>query len=160
MNDYAYDIYVIKTSGVPIFAGCTMTEYCQAHNDEHMMHSGLFMAIYALSKESFIDSTIRTIMFDKVQINFKFNIQKKFFIALIHSSKVESTSIITQLNHVHKVFTEKYSGWLDKAESPTRLFEQFKSELKEYGIVPNLGSMLSVQMGFKDVISKNLKNLQ
>ena len=58
-----YDIYIVETSGIPIFAGCTATDYCKLHMDQHELQSGFLATMYNFSKETFKGSTFANYLF-------------------------------------------------------------------------------------------------
>lgn len=155
----AYDIYVIKLSGVPIFAGCTGSDYCQAHDDKHILHSGLFTTFYFFANQSFEGSMIKTILFDDLQINFLVDEANKVMIAVNHPISVENIHIRKQLEYAHKTLIEKYHYLIESETSPNEYdFDSYKQDLVEIGLVPeNLISILSKQASVGDVLHNKLK---
>ncbi len=156
-TNYAYDLYLIKTSGVPIFAGCCASAYCIDNPKEHMLHSGLLIALYSYSKQSFVHSTLKTITFDDRQINFNIDEEKGVMIVMIHPYHVEQFEIQTQLDKAYAVFLNDFEHLLKEDVYDESLFEQYKAELLKIGIIPeDIHSILDAQLSAEEMILKKL----
>ena len=79
-----YDIYVVEKSGIPLFAGCTASDYCKLHMDQHELQSGFLAAMYNFSKETFKDSTLRTINLDDITISMRSESEEGIILVFIH----------------------------------------------------------------------------
>ena len=137
-KDYdLYDLYVLKSYGIPIFAGCTGSDYCKGHHKQHELHVGFFSAIYSFSKESFVDTTIHSIIFDKIQINFEIDEETNIIIIFEHPCFVETDLIRNYLTKAMNIFLENYIEQLTDGVIRNDLFKQYQQDLQRIGVLPN-----------------------
>ena len=67
MGSSAYDVYVLKTSGVPLVSGCTGSKYCMEHAGQHELQSGFLAALNSFSQEAFDNENIRVLEMENIQ---------------------------------------------------------------------------------------------
>ena len=129
------DIFLLYTSGIPIFAGCTGSEYCMNHYESHELHAGFFSAIYNFSRETGIGSNLQSIIFDDIQLNFKIDELEKVMLVFVHMKTAKLRIIQKQLDYALGIFLKKYKPILRKHYIERELFVEFMNDLKEKGIV-------------------------
>ena len=112
----AYDIYLLRLSGVPIFAGCTGSDYCTEHMNNHELHSAFLSAIYSFSKEVSVGNPLKSIVFDTIQINIKVDEPNDLMIAVVHPRGVEPDKIRQQIDAAHDLFLEKYKKKMESGD--------------------------------------------
>jgi hypothetical protein len=128
-DNSAYDIYLLQSSGLPLLAGCTGSDYCKKHGDQHDLHTGFISALNSFSQEVFTD-TPKTILYDQIQINIKsmFDIT----IVTVHPIKVKTSEINNQLDFILSKFHEKY-GEISKMPD-VEIFEEFRPIIDSIGM--------------------------
>ncbi|MFV2015492.1 MAG: hypothetical protein ACC656_08705 [Candidatus Heimdallarchaeota archaeon] len=131
-----YDIYVVEKSGIPVFAGCTATDYCKLHMDQHELQSGFLAAMYNFSKETFKDSTLRTINFDDITISMKSDETGGIILVFIHPVRINPKIMDAKLTKALEVFMSNFFPKLDPNTIDPGLFELYKDELRELRIIP------------------------
>ncbi len=132
-----YDIYVIKTSGVPLFAGCTGSDYCKLHLDQHELQSGFIAAIYSFSREVFKTSDIKTILYEDIQLNFKTDEEHGLIFVFVHPISAPQETIKMQLEAAYRRFVERYRDYLAEDIIDEEIFESFQKDLNTLGITPH-----------------------
>ncbi len=145
-KDCVYDLYVLNMSGLPIFAGCTGSEYCKNHLDQHELHSCFFSAIYAFSKESFKETVLRTISFDKLQINFLVDEPNDVQVIFVHPQSAKRAKVIKHLKIAHDLYLQKYKARLPPNEVNEALFTEFKKDLMANKIIPTIDIIATSSM--------------
>ena len=149
-----YDIYIIRTYGVPIFTGCTRSDYCQHHPEQHELHAGFFSAMHSFAKNSFNENKMNSIFFDKIQVNIKTDEEQQVMIIFIHPIGVSKKIIDEYLEETATLFTTKYYPRIEEGKVQQDLFEEFKTDLKARGIIPNreMKNTFKIQKKLRDLI--------
>ncbi len=142
----AYDIYLIRTSGIPLFAGCSQNDYCMARMGQHELQAGFLAAINAFSKEAFENEKIHTIFMDNIQINFLINENDGLIFAVIHEKDQDTNFIKKRLKDAYDVFINRYPEAKDETVVQMDQFSEIQNILKQLGLVENrLGNTLEMQ---------------
>ncbi len=143
-----YDIYVIKKSGLPLFAGCTQSDYCKLHMDQHELQAGFMAALYSFSKETFTSSELKTILYDDIQLNFKVNDEKGLIFVFVHPVDADREIIYQMLEKTRSRFVDRYKAVLDDDLINEEIFESFRQDLLDIGIMKdeNLTSTKMMQL--------------
>ncbi len=149
MIDYAYDVFVLRTSGLPLLAGCTGTEYCKMHRDNHELQAGFLSALHAFSKEAFSTETLTKIDLSEIQLNFKYDPIKEILFIAFHSIDQQSDRIQKQLDNAVIKFQKRYPhelpNYIKRGE-----YDDFKDDLMKIGLIHDqLNSILDVQENSK-----------
>jgi hypothetical protein len=136
-EDDAYDIYLLRLSGVPIFAGCTGSDYCTEHINNHEMHGAFLSAIYTFSKGVSTGTTLKSIVLDTIQINIKVDEPNDLMIALVHPKEVDAGKIRLQMEAAHDLFLRKYKTRFEQGDSinEEQVFREFERDLREEKII-------------------------
>ncbi|MHA2365540.1 MAG: hypothetical protein ACXAC7_16405 [Candidatus Hodarchaeales archaeon] len=136
-----YDIHILKTTGIPLFAGCTVTEYCKHHKDQHILQSGFIAAIHAFSRESFSKSVLRKLIYNDVKVSFKSD--HEMIMVFVHPFDHD---VQDDLNRAWDRFKEKFKEELKSQVVNKMIFDSFEDELRELGIVTDeLHSIIPAQ---------------
>ena len=130
-----YDIYILKTSGIPLFAGCTATDYCMRHMDQHELQSGFLAAIHSFSKETFTEENLRQILYNDIKISFKSN--DEIIMAFVHPIDYKNKKIEKDLEKAWKRFHEKYRDSINESLIEEKFFDDFREDLRDLGIIPD-----------------------
>lgn len=142
----AYDIYLIRTSGIPLFAGCTQSDYCMTHMQQHELQAGFLAAINAFSKEAFEDEKIHTIYMDNIQINFIVNENDGLIFAVLHDINADTEFIKRRLKDAYDIFTARFPEAKDESNLDVSRFEEVTHILRQLGLVGDtLGNTLEMQ---------------
>ncbi len=168
MHDYGmasetiYDIYVLKTSGIPIFAGCTGTSYCQGHRDQHELHAGFFSALYMFSKENHIGSGLDSILFKDIQINFKIDEDADIILALVHPRGVDERTAHKHVDTAFDILMKRYIQKIDIHTPNPSFFSSYRRDLFDAGITSreNLVQTGAMQLDRESVLKRWLKKLR
>ncbi|MHA1372319.1 MAG: hypothetical protein ACTSWN_08800 [Promethearchaeota archaeon] len=157
-DNFIYDLYIIKISGIPIIAGCTGSDYCRLHSEQHELHAGFFSAMLAFSKEAFKGTIIKLIEFDKIQLNLLINEDRDFFIVFVHPSNVNKRKVRKHLFVAENLLLEKFPDLVSGMISDGEMIEAYKDELRKKKILPSnrsLKNLWGMQKAWEDLI-KNL----
>ena len=144
-----YDIYLVEKSGLPIFAGCTATDYCKLHMDQHELQSGFLAAMYSFSKETFKNSSLRTIGFDNIKISMKVDDDRGIILVFIHPVRVNPKIMDAKLTKALDVFMTIYYPGLEPNIIDSSMFESYKEELRELKIIPS--GLMNTMMQQKNI---------
>ena len=126
-----YDIYIYKSSGELLLAGCTGTDYCNRHDNVHELHTGFMAAMNIFIKEVFAEEP-KTLLLSNIQINMK--TEKGICIAMVHPITTSNELIVKVLTLTLKKFTEMFGVKLDKY-STNEIFDRFHPVLVELGLI-------------------------
>ena len=64
----ADDVFVLQTSGIPLFARCFGGEFCKLH-PEHALQTGFLAAMYSFSQESFGQTDLKSVVFKDIRLD-------------------------------------------------------------------------------------------
>ncbi len=134
--DSVYDIYIVEKSGIPLFAGCTASDYCKLHMDQHELQSGFLAAMYNFSKETFNDSNLRTIAFDNITISMKSDKEEGIILVFIHPVRINPKIMDAKMTKALQVFMTNFFPNLDANTVDPAMFDLYKDELRELRIIP------------------------
>jgi len=130
----ADDVFVLKTSGIPLYAQCFGGDYCKLHPD-HALQSGFLAAMYSFSQESFGQTDLKSVVFNDIRLDFKIDRQKE--VIMVFASPLGTENVESELNQAMGIFLEKYGadlGLVIKEDS----FQDFEKDLLELNIVNKL----------------------
>ncbi|MHA2029032.1 MAG: hypothetical protein ACXAC2_08555 [Candidatus Kariarchaeaceae archaeon] len=128
-----YDMYVIDDSGIPIFAGCTTSDYCMQHSDQHPLHTGFITAIQSFGKEVF-SGDLQNLRFPNVKINLK--TVGNYSFVFVNPETSDEDLIQNKLDQVAKVFKEKYEKNVKSFYQSDEQFRNFNEDMYKLGLVP------------------------
>jgi hypothetical protein len=131
VNYLADDIFVLQTSGIPLFAKCFGGNYCKLHPD-HSLQTGFLAAMYSFSKESFGQTELKSVIFKDIKLDFKINKEKE--VILVFVNPLEEANVETQLDKALSLFIEKYGAKLGPIIHEDT-FKGFEQDLIENRIV-------------------------
>ncbi|MFX0172934.1 MAG: hypothetical protein ACFE9L_13550 [Candidatus Hodarchaeota archaeon] len=123
MNYLPDDIFILQTSGIPLFAKCFGGDYYKMHPD-HSLQTGFLAAMYSFSKESFGQTKLKSIIFKDIKLDFKIDNEKE--VILVFANPLEEKNIEFQLDKALSLFIEKYGAKLSTIidEDSFKGFEQ------------------------------------
>lgn len=127
----ADDVFILQTSGVPLFAKCYGGDYCKLHPD-HALQTGFLAAMYSFAEESFGQDELKSVVFNDIRLDFKLNKEKE--IIMVFANPLGTEMVENRLNQAMKVFLEKYGskiGIIIKED----MFQEFESDLLDLDIV-------------------------
>ncbi|WP_371802241.1 hypothetical protein [Candidatus Lokiarchaeum ossiferum] len=130
-----YDFYVIRLNGLPIFAGCSGTDYCQGHVAQHQLHAGFFSALYAFANEAFQDVRLETIYFDKIQMNLLISESDNIMIIFVHHRSKSLQKIRELMNQTWEIFKQDYIPKLKENQFQKDLYKAFLEDLKRLKVI-------------------------
>lgn len=150
-----YDMYIIRTSGIPIFAGCAGLDFCKNNPSHHDMHSGLFSAIYMFSKEAFSSSDLRIIVYNNMQICFNIDIENDIMIIFIYPINLKRPIIRRHLDKAHQIFIENFLYLVKSQVIDEEAFKKFIELLICDGVIKDpMASIAKMQLNRKDCVAK------
>jgi hypothetical protein len=141
-----YDIYVINNAGLPLFSGCTATDYCKMHMGQHELVSGFISAMMAFSRESFQDSTLESLLFDDITVNFTRDEEKGLIFNFVHKRDIDQEEIRKNLDKAAEIFLKHYGDEVDRSYVEEAIFAGYRDLLKEEKIIPDLSNIIGAQM--------------
>jgi hypothetical protein len=136
-KDEVLDVYVFKSDGLPIVAGCTGTEYCQSHASNHELHTAFMAALQSFSKETFSENSVKTVAMDDFQLNMQPFLDNRYIFATVHTSGSNTDSIRKKVEKGIEVFVAKYGDVLQEKMLDQNKFNDFIYDLDNIGLVPD-----------------------
>ena len=127
----ADDVFILQTSGVPLFAKCYGGNYCKLHPD-HALQTGFLAAMYSFAEESFGQDELKSVVFNDIRLDFKIDKEKE--IIMVFANPLGTEKVEERLNQAMKIFLEKYGseiGVIIKED----MFQEFESDLHDLDIV-------------------------
>lgn len=128
-----YDMYVLDNGGIPLFAGCTVSDYCKDHMESHPLHTGFIAAIRSFGNEVF-SGYPEKLNFGHLKLTFKN--EGKFTIVFVNPDESDDTLINEKMEQLSKLFKDKYEKDIDYFYVSDEKVEQFSKDMIEMGIVP------------------------
>ena len=149
----ADDVFVLQTSGIPLFARCFGGDFCKLH-PEHALQTGFLAAMYSFSQESFGQTDLKSVVFNDIRLDFKIDKEKE--VIMVFANPIGTEKIDDQLNQSMKLFLEKYGskiGLIIKEDT----FEGFEEDLLKLNVV-NKQSMGDIPLkGKKSLVGRLLR---
>ena len=127
----ADDVFILQTSGVPLFAKCYGGDYCKLHPD-HALQTGFLAAMYSFAEESFGQDELKSVVFNEIRLDFKIDKVKE--IIMVFANPLDTKNVEERLNRAMKVFLENYGskiGPIIKEDT----FKEFEGDLLDLDIV-------------------------
>ncbi|MHA2203436.1 MAG: hypothetical protein ACW991_07080 [Candidatus Hodarchaeales archaeon] len=127
----ADDVFILQTSGVPLFAKCYGGDYCKLHPD-HALQTGFLAAMYSFAEESFGQDELKSVVFNDIRLDFKIDREKE--IIMVFANPLGTEKVEDRLNQAMNVFLEKYGsriGAIVKEDT----FKEFEGDLLTLNIV-------------------------
>lgn len=147
------DIFVLQTSGIPLFARCYGGDFCKLHPD-HALQTGFLAAMYSFSQESFGQTDLKSVVFNDIRLDFKIDKEKE--VIMVFANPLGAEKISSQLDQAMSLFLEKYGskiGIVIKEDT----FEGFEEDLLKLNVV-NKQSMGDIPLkGRKSLVGRVLK---
>lgn len=139
----ADDIFLFKTSGIPLFGKCFGGEYCKLHPD-HSLQTGFLAAIYSYSQESFGDE-IQSVIFNEIKLDFKIDKKNEIILVFANPVKLGTEIIKEQLNRAMDRFLEKFSDKIGDIIIEGQ-YQDFENDLIELKVVsnPSMGNISTI----------------
>ncbi|MFX1516805.1 MAG: hypothetical protein ACFFC6_10870 [Promethearchaeota archaeon] len=152
----ADDVFILQTSGVPLFAKCYGGDYCKLHPD-HALQTGFLAAMYSFAEESFGQDELKSVVFNDIRLDFKIDKIKE--IIMVFANPLDTKNVEDRLNRAMKVFLEKYGskiGPIIKEDT----FKEFEGDLLDLDIVRSSAmGILTPKMKKKKSFWVRFKNL-
>lgn len=127
-----FDIYVLAEGGIPVFAGCSTSDYCASHEGQHPLHAGFIHAIQNFGNEVF-SSGIRDLKFDSVKLNFKSTGQ--YTIVFVNPLSTSDRYIHEKLEEVSELFMHKYEDKVQTHLLSDELYHEFMDDIVGIGLI-------------------------
>ncbi|UCG03830.1 MAG: hypothetical protein JSW11_07555 [Candidatus Heimdallarchaeota archaeon] len=127
----ADDVFILQTSGVPLFAKCYGGDYCKLHPD-HALQTGFLAAMYSFAEESFGQDELKSVIFNDIRLDFKIDKEKE--IIMVFANPLGTEMVEDRLNQAMIIFLEKYGSKVgDIVKEDT--FQEFEGDLLNLNIV-------------------------
>ena len=128
-----YDMYVMNNSGLPVFAGCTVSDYCMAHTDQHPLHTGFIAALLSFGKEVF-SGELEHLKFPNINVNMRS--VGEHTIVFVNPEYADAALIQDKLDKVATLFKDKYEKQLTEGYVTQKQFEDFTQDAIDLGLIP------------------------
>ncbi len=128
-----YDMYVLEDSGIPIFAGCTTSDYCIQHVEQHPLHTGFMAAMQSFGVEVF-SGNLQQLTFPNIKLNFK--TQGVYTFVMVNPDWVDDDLVQDKLESVAKLFKDKYENKVESYLISDKLYQEFYDDMIEIGLLP------------------------
>jgi len=137
------DVFIFKTSGIPLFGKCFGGEYCKLHPD-HSLQTGFLAAIYSYSQESFGDE-IQCVIFNEIKLDFKIDKEKELILVFANPVNLGTEIIKEQLNRAMERFLEKFGDKIGDIIIEGQ-YQDFEEDLMELNVVsnPSMGDIAGI----------------
>lgn len=130
-DQMADDVFILQTSGVPLFAKCYGGNYCKLHPD-HALQTGFLAAMYSFAEESFGQDELKSVVFNDIRLDFKIDKEKE--VIMVFANPLGTERIEDRLNQAMATFLEKYGSRIgDIVKEDT--FQEFEQDLLELNVV-------------------------
>lgn len=127
----ADDVFILQTSGIPLFSKCYGGDYCKLHPD-HVLQTGFLAAMYSFAEESFGQDELKSVVFNDIRLDFKIDKLKE--IIMVFANPLGTEKIEERLNQAMDIFLEKYGSKLGLAAQEGR-FDEFENDLLNLNVV-------------------------
>lgn len=128
-----YDLYVMNNSGLPVFAGCTVSDYCMAHTDQHPLHTGFIAALLSFGKEVF-SGELEHLKFPHINVNMRS--VGEYTIVFVNPENADAALIQDKLDEVATLFKDKYEKQLNEAYVTQKQYDDFVQDAIDLGLIP------------------------
>ena len=127
----ADDVFILQTSGLPLFAKCYGGNYCKLHPD-HALQTGFLAAMYSFAEESFGQDELKSVVFNDIRLDFKIDREKE--IIMVFANPLGTEKVEDRLNQAMATFLEKYGARIgDIVVEDT--FQEFEQDLLDLNVV-------------------------
>ena len=127
----ADDVFILQTSGVPLFAKCYGGDYCKLHPD-HALQTGFLAAMYSFAEESFGQDELISVVFNDIRLDFKINKEKE--IIMVFANPLGTENVEDRLSQAMKIFLEKYGAKIGSVIKED-MFQEFENDLLDLDII-------------------------
>ena len=100
-----YDMYLLDNGGIPLFAGCTASDYCLEHMEQHPLHTGFMAAISSFGKEVFAGFPKR-LDFGHLKVTFKN--EGDYSVVFVNPPEEDDELISEKMSVISKHFKEHF----------------------------------------------------
>ena len=128
-----YDLYILDNGGIPLFAGCTSSNYCKQHLEEHPLHTGFIAAITSFGNDVF-SGYPEQLNFRHLKLTFK--VEESFTIVMVNPQDVDDRLIQEKLKEVTSLFKGKYKKLTESAFVSDEFEKQIETDLIALGLAP------------------------
>jgi len=128
-----YDMYVLDNGGIPLFAGCTISDYCKEHMEEHPLHTGFIAAIRSFGNEVF-SGYPEKLNFGHLKLTFKN--EEKYTIVFVNPETADDVLIKTKINLLSDMFKKKYEKNIEYFYVSDEQTDAFVTDMMNLGILP------------------------
>ncbi|MDH5402240.1 MAG: hypothetical protein OEY49_07095 [Candidatus Heimdallarchaeota archaeon] len=128
-----YDLYVMNNSGLPVFAGCTVSDFCMSHAEQHPLHTGFIAALQSFGREVF-SGDIQNLNFPNVKLNLKTS--GEYTVVFVNPQSVDNDIINTKLEQVSDLFTKKYEKNIKSYAITEKQYTDFVNDVINLGLIP------------------------
>ncbi len=127
----ADDVFILQTSGIPLFAKCYGGNYCKLHPD-HALQTGFLAAMYSFAEESFGQDELKSVVFNDIRLDFKIDKEKE--IIMVFANPLGTENVGERLNQAMTTFLDKFGSKIgDFIREDT--FQEFEQDLLELNVV-------------------------
>ncbi|MFX1286308.1 MAG: hypothetical protein ACFFB5_21925 [Promethearchaeota archaeon] len=127
----ADDVFILQTSGVPLFARCYGGDYCKLHPD-HALQTGFLAAMYSFAEESFGQDELISVVFNDIRLDFKIDKEKE--IIMVFANPLSTENVEDRLNRAMKIFLDKFGSKIGPVIKEG-MFQEFENDLLDLDIV-------------------------
>ena len=111
------------------------------HMDQHELQSGFLAAILSFSRESFSKDDLKKMEYEDIKLSFKSD--QKLIMAFVHPAKMDDKKIQKEMTKAWDKFQEKYADKVDGIYVEEHLFDDYRDDLRQLGIIP--GKLMSTR---------------
>ncbi len=128
-----YDMYLLDNGGIPLFAGCTTSDYCMQHQEQHPLHTGFIAAIQSFSVEVFAGRPEK-LNFGHLKLTFKN--EGTFTIVFVNPEDADDDLIREKMDKISALFKEKYEKNMQSFYVTDEQTQNFERDMKILGLIP------------------------
>ncbi|MHA2363399.1 MAG: hypothetical protein ACXAC7_05540 [Candidatus Hodarchaeales archaeon] len=131
-----YDMYLLDNGGIPLFAGCTISDYCMQHQEQHPLHTGFIAAIQSFGNEVF-SGYPQKLNFGHLKLTLKN--EGSFTVVFVNPEDADDNLIRDKMDKISTLFKEKYEKNIHAFYVTDELSKNFEDDMIKLGLVPQGG---------------------
>ena len=128
-----YDMYLLDNGGIPLFAGCTVSNYCLEHMEEHPLHTGFIAAIRSFGNEVFAGYPKRL---DFGHLKLTFRNEGDYTVVFVNPQESDDDLIQEKMELLSNLFKEKYAKDINLFYVSDEMTSKFEVDMIDLGLVP------------------------
>ncbi len=130
-------IFLVRGTGVPLFAASTESDGTKGVSDQASMQCGFLVAIQNFALDAFNQTRVRLIQMDDLKIHLETDSQLDLTLAVVLNAAGDDATIQFQMRDIFAMIRRKYAWILTSgARADPNFFHEFSRDLVKVGLIP------------------------